>query len=92
MNSLRWFADRWLVFSLWWQHRRELLEALRAAHLREKAALQQEINDLRTQLAIEKKNGAFMALVIAKHRAIIEADIALQKRYEADALNVTPKK
>lgn len=92
MKILRFCIDQWLRLSAWWQRRREIYESLGERLERQRITHQREADDLRAQLAIEQKNAEFLALINAKHRAMIEAEIALHKRLEADALGKAPQK
>lgn len=92
MRILRWFVDTWARFQNWYASRRDTIAGLQAEIERLKADHRREVDDLRGQLAIEQKHSEIFAKLNSVHVSLIEAEIAIQKRREADALSVTPKK
>ncbi len=92
MKLLRWFIDHWLSFRIWLAQRREMHEAREDRHARELLSRDRELADLRGQLAIQQEHEKFLALVIAKQRAIYEADIAVNVRIKADATGTPQSK
>lgn len=86
MKVLRYFVDLWARFSSWYALRRDTIERLEARidHLQRTHRL--ELLERDEMLAIKDRTILLMAMAHERNRSIIAADMAVNARVAADAV------